>query len=150
MTSSAHDADLKGNYFRRTIHPLSFIAVAFIFSELDGGASGAPPPPVQKIEKKPGQDRVNRGFTVIAINNGDIAIHKFCNLETAYFASVFCDFTNAIDFSAWENICSRTEKNERNKARIRITLFKDKELIALCFFFPNFKDIVLCNIIGLD
>ena len=43
MTSSAHDADLKGNNFRRTMHPQSFIAVAFIFSELDGGASGAPP-----------------------------------------------------------------------------------------------------------
>ena len=43
MTSSAHDADLKGNSFRRSIHPQSFIAVAFIFSELDRGASGAPP-----------------------------------------------------------------------------------------------------------
>ena len=62
MTSSAHDADLKGNNFRRTIHPQSFIAVASLFSELDGGASGAPPPPppVQKIEKKPGLDRVKR------------------------------------------------------------------------------------------
>ena len=59
MTASAHDADLKGNNFRRTIHPQSFIAVAFIFSELDRGASGAPPP-VQKIEKKPGLDRVKR------------------------------------------------------------------------------------------
>ena len=47
MTSSAHDADLKRNDFRRTIHSQSFIAVAFIFSELDGGggggASGEPP-----------------------------------------------------------------------------------------------------------
>ena len=44
MTSSAHDADLKGNNFKRTIHPQSFIAVAFIFSELDQrGASGASP-----------------------------------------------------------------------------------------------------------
>ena len=59
MTSSAHDADLKGNNFRHTIHPQSFIAVAFIFSELDGGASGAPPP-VQKIKKKPGLDRVKK------------------------------------------------------------------------------------------
>ena len=55
---STHDADL-----RRTIHPQSFITVAFIFSELDGGgggggASGASPS-VQKIEKKPGLDRVN-------------------------------------------------------------------------------------------
>ena len=56
MTSSAHDADLKGNNFRRTIHPQSFTAVAFIFSELHRGASGAPP--VQNVEKKPGLDRV--------------------------------------------------------------------------------------------
>ena len=44
MTSSAHDADLKGNNFRRTMHPQSFIAVAFIFSELVGGG-GLPEPP---------------------------------------------------------------------------------------------------------
>ena len=37
VTSSAHDADLKGNNFRGTIHPQSFIAVAFIFSKLDRG-----------------------------------------------------------------------------------------------------------------
>ena len=59
VTSSAHDADLKGNYFRRIIHPQSSIAVAFIFSELDRGGFRSPPPPVQKIEKKPGLDRVN-------------------------------------------------------------------------------------------
>ena len=52
MTSSAHDASLKGNSFRRTIHSESFIAVAFIFSELDGGASGAPPPPPSRRSKK--------------------------------------------------------------------------------------------------
>ena len=46
-----------GNNFRPTIHPQSFIAVAFIFSELNRGACG-PPTPVQKIEKKPGLDRV--------------------------------------------------------------------------------------------
>ena len=47
MTSSAHDADLKGNNFKRTIYRQSFIAVAFIFSELDGGegASGVPTGP---------------------------------------------------------------------------------------------------------
>ena len=56
MTSSAHDADLKENNFRRTTHPQSFIAAAFIFSELDRG--GFRSPPVQKIEKKPGLDRV--------------------------------------------------------------------------------------------
>ena len=61
MTSSAHDADLKGSNFRHTIHPQSFIAVAFIFSELDGGGLWAPPP-VQKIEKKPGLDRVKIAY----------------------------------------------------------------------------------------
>ena len=35
VTSSTHDVDLKGNNFRRTIHLQRFIAVAFIFSELD-------------------------------------------------------------------------------------------------------------------
>ena len=35
MTSSTHVANLKGNNFRCTIHPQSFITVAFIFSELD-------------------------------------------------------------------------------------------------------------------
>ena len=43
MTSSAHDADLKGNNFRRTIHPQSFIAVASLFSELDRGGFRSPP-----------------------------------------------------------------------------------------------------------
>ena len=57
MTSSAHDADLKENNFRRTTHPQSFIAAAFIFSELDRGGFRSTPP-VQKIEKKPGLDRV--------------------------------------------------------------------------------------------
>ena len=58
MTSSAHDADLKGNNFRRNIHPQSFIAVAFKFSELDRGDPPESPPPVQKIKKKPGLNRV--------------------------------------------------------------------------------------------
>ena len=66
MTSSTHDADLKKNNFRRTKHSQSFIAVAFIFSELDGGASGAPP--VQKIEKKPGLDRVKKAKILINIH----------------------------------------------------------------------------------
>ena len=57
MTSLAHDADLIGNNLCRTIHPQSFIAVAFIFSELDRG-SFRPPLPVQKFEKKGGLDRV--------------------------------------------------------------------------------------------
>ena len=59
MTSSTHDADLNENNFRRTIHPQSFIAVAFIFSELDRGASAGPPGPEGK-KKKPDLDRVKR------------------------------------------------------------------------------------------
>ena len=43
MTSSTLDADLKGNNFRRPIHPQSFIAVAFIFSELERGLPQPPP-----------------------------------------------------------------------------------------------------------
>ena len=65
MTSSSHDADLKGNNFRRTIHPQSFIPVAFIFSELDGGGASGAPPPVQKIKKKPGLDRVKLNFSYV-------------------------------------------------------------------------------------
>ena len=59
MTSSTHDADLKGSNFIRTIHPKIFIAVAFILSELEGGASRAPPPRAE-IPKIPGLDRVNK------------------------------------------------------------------------------------------
>ena len=57
MTSSAHDADIKGNNFRRTRHPQSFIAVAFVLSELDRGAYGAPHWS-RRSQKKPGLDRV--------------------------------------------------------------------------------------------
>ena len=78
VTSSAHDADLKGNNFRRTIHPQSFIVVTSIFSELDRGASGAPLPPppfhpVQEIEKKPGLDRVKAALPKNVTN------FDFCN-----------------------------------------------------------------------
>ena len=61
MTSSTHDADLKGNHLRRTIHPQSFIAVAFLFLKLDRGASG-PLPQQSTVEKKPGLDRVKLNF----------------------------------------------------------------------------------------
>ena len=37
VTSSTHDVDLKGNNFRRTIHPQRLIVVGFIFSELETG-----------------------------------------------------------------------------------------------------------------
>ena len=53
MTSSAHDADLEGNNFRRTIQPQSFIAVAFIFSELDRGGFRTPPPRSRRSKKSP-------------------------------------------------------------------------------------------------
>ena len=69
MTSSAHDADLKGNNFRRNIHPQSFIAVAFIFSELRGLPERPPPPPpqVQKVEKTPGLDGVKASIYLFII-----------------------------------------------------------------------------------
>ena len=73
MTSSAHDADLKGNNFRPTIHPQIFISVAFIFSELDrGGFRGPappPPPPVQKIEKS---------LVWIGLNKKVIKLESYC------------------------------------------------------------------------
>ena len=52
MTSSTRDTDLKRNNFRRTIHPKSFIAVAFIFSGLDGGGGGCGAPPGPDGRKK--------------------------------------------------------------------------------------------------
>ena len=65
MTSSTHDADLKGSNFRHTIHPQSFIAVAVIFLELDRGGFRSPPP-FQEIAKKPGLDRVKVESLLIA------------------------------------------------------------------------------------
>ena len=68
VTSSTHDADLKGNRFRRTIHPQSFIAVAFIFL-------------VQKIEKKLGLDRVLKNHpspynSIYKGANGSLPLHQ--------------------------------------------------------------------------
>ena len=40
MTLCTHEADLKGNNLRRTIHPQSLIVVSLTFSELQRGASG--------------------------------------------------------------------------------------------------------------
>ena len=59
MTSSTHDAGLKGNNFKRTLHPESFIAVVVLFSELEMGASGATPSPGPEGREKPGLDRLN-------------------------------------------------------------------------------------------
>ena len=43
MTSSPHDAGVKGDIFRRTIYPLSLVVIAFMFSELRKGAESASP-----------------------------------------------------------------------------------------------------------
>ena len=69
MTSSTHGADLKGNNFRRSIEPRSFIAVAFIFSELERGGLPEPPPPPTGPEgrKNPGLDRVKLNFTILKL-----------------------------------------------------------------------------------
>ena len=50
VTSSAHDADLKGKKFRRTIDHQSFIAVAFIFLEMNNG--GLPETPRSRRSKE--------------------------------------------------------------------------------------------------
>ena len=34
VTSSPHDADVKGDIFKLAIYPLSLVVIAFIFSEL--------------------------------------------------------------------------------------------------------------------
>ena len=63
MTTSAHDADLKGNNFRRTIHPQSCSFDILGVKEGGGGgkrASGAPPVPGG--QEKPGLDGANISF----------------------------------------------------------------------------------------
>ena len=45
VKSSPHDADVKGDIFRRTIYPPSLVVIAFIFSELRRGAESPPPHP---------------------------------------------------------------------------------------------------------
>ena len=59
VTPSLHDADLKGDIFRRTIYPLSLVVITFIFKELwmEGGEE-IPPPPPSRPKKKPGLNRV--------------------------------------------------------------------------------------------
>ena len=52
VTSRPHDADAKGDIFRRTIYPPSLVIIAFIFLEL------WTPPPVIEYQKKPGLNRV--------------------------------------------------------------------------------------------
>ena len=74
MLLSAHDVDLKGNNFRRTIHPQSFIAVAFISSELEREASGSSPPPVQKVEKSPVWIVLKFGQSLFLLETGNITV----------------------------------------------------------------------------
>ena len=81
MTSSAHDADLKGNNFRHTIHPQSFIAVAFIFSELDRGGFRSPPRS-RRSKKKPGLDRVKFGGKLIFLK-------KFKGLPSSVLEEIY-------------------------------------------------------------
>ena len=58
-TSSAHDAEVKGDTFSRTIYPPSLAVIAFIFSELrrgreGGGGGGGRNPRSLKLAKSPG------------------------------------------------------------------------------------------------
>ena len=43
VTSSPHDADVKGDTFRRIIYPPGLVAIAFIFLELRKGEESPPP-----------------------------------------------------------------------------------------------------------
>ena len=62
VTSSPHDAEVKGDIFRHTIYPASLVVIAFIFSELRrggwGGGGGIPPPSVVEDQKESGLNRV--------------------------------------------------------------------------------------------
>jgi len=68
MTSSAEVADLNGNIFGCTICPLSFVAIALIFSELRDGGGIRPPPPGPTSPKKSGLNRVNYRQKIKKIN----------------------------------------------------------------------------------
>ena len=60
VTSSPHDAEVKGDIFRHTIYPASLVVIAFIFSELRRGGlgGGIPPPSVVEDQKESGLNRV--------------------------------------------------------------------------------------------
>ena len=67
VTSSPHDADVKGDILRRTIFPPSLVVIAFIFSESRRGRGIRPPPPhpsVVEDRKKPGLNRVKDGTAI--------------------------------------------------------------------------------------
>ena len=53
VTPSRHDADVKGDIFRRTIYPPSLVIIAFIFSELRRGEGAEFAPPVVEDQKSP-------------------------------------------------------------------------------------------------
>ena len=64
MSSSPHDADFKGDIFRRTIYPPSLVVIAVFYSRSCGGGGGGaestpPPPPAVEDGKKPGLNRLN-------------------------------------------------------------------------------------------
>ena len=61
VTSQPHDADVKGDIFRHTIYPLSFVIIAFILSELRRRGEGNPSPSIVEDQKKPGLNRVKQG-----------------------------------------------------------------------------------------
>ena len=78
--SLTHDVDLKGKNFRRITHPQTFTAVAFVFSELERGASEFTPPPPQG-RKKPGLDiglnsGANDGLLLKSISEMDFGASK--------------------------------------------------------------------------
>ena len=61
VTSSPHDAVVKGDIFRRTIYPPSLAVIAVIFLEVRRWVRNPPPPlpPVVEDQKEPGLNRDN-------------------------------------------------------------------------------------------
>ena len=55
VTSTSHDADAKGDIFRRTIHAPSLLVIAlagYIFGVTEKGGGAALPPPGRRRPKK--------------------------------------------------------------------------------------------------
>ena len=73
VTSSPHDADVKGDILRRTIYLPSLVVIAFIFSELRRGGGF-------EEEKKPGLNRVKDGTAIYSRSSKplkDLTIYIF-------------------------------------------------------------------------
>ena len=62
MTTSTHDVDLKGNNFRRTIHPQSCSFDILGVKEGGGGMGASGAPPVPDGQEKAGLDGANLSF----------------------------------------------------------------------------------------